>query len=189
MAKIGVWISVKSNSSIFSLKVFSIFERSKILLCNFSFLKSRKRYSNLKSSLTSWLLFISKGNTFLHFPKISTWLATTSISPVGILLFLLLLSTTFPFMWIQLSVFHSFASCCIFSSFITICVIPNSSLKSINIIPPKFLIFWIQPLNSTTSSTLWIFNSPHVFVLYILIPPFAFYFFYITTNLAVFQCF
>ena len=108
-----------------SLNVFKIFERNNIESCSFLFLKSKNLYSNLKSSLTSWSVFTSNGNTFLHFPNTSIFSATTSISPVAILGFLLLLSTTLPQMCIQLSVVNSFACSCNFSSFITICVIPN----------------------------------------------------------------
>ena len=126
-----------------SLIVFKILERSNILLCNFSFLRSKNLYSSLKSSLTSWSVFTSNGNTFLHLPNTSILLALTSISPVDILGFLLALSTTFPSICIQLSVVKAFAfsSRSLFSLLIKICVIPNSSLKSMNNIPPRSLIF------------------------------------------------
>ena len=126
---------------------------------------------------------------FLHFPSTSIFSAITSISPVFMFLFLLLLSTTFPSTCIQLSVVNSFACSCNFSSFIIICVIPNSSLRSINSIPPRFLFFCIQPASSTFSPALLMFSSPHVFVLYILIPLFNFIVqLLIVFNFIIFYC-
>ena len=101
-----------------------------MFLCIFSFLKSKNLYSSLKSSLTDDISifseFTSKGNTFLHFPSTSMFSACISISPVGILEFLLLLSATRPFTEITHSVTKSFACSCSSSfSDIIICVIPN----------------------------------------------------------------
>ena len=80
--------------------------------------------------------------------------ATISISPVSISLFLLDLSATLPVTVIAHSVFKS--TICDFkfsSSEIIICVIPNSSLKSTNVIFPKFLIFCTHPASRTSFPT------------------------------------
>ena len=136
-----------------------------MVLCNLSFLKSKNLYSKRKSSLASPVFseLTSKGNTFLHFPKTFISSAFISISPVGILVFLLLLSTTFPLTLITHSVTKSFAKFISSSlSLITICVIPNWSRKSINFIEPKFLIVCIHPAIVTTSPTFVMFNSPQL---------------------------
>ena len=143
------------------------------------FLKSKNLYSSLKSSLASPVFseFISNGKTFLHLPNISISFASISISPVGILLFLLALSITVPVTPIALSVTISFKS---ISADTTTCVIPSSSLKSINFIAPRFLIVCTQPASFTVFPTSLILNSPQLLVLYLLIffPPFRKSFFH-----------
>ena len=142
-----------------------------MFLCILSFLKSKYLYSSLKSSLTEDISifseFTSKGSTLLHFPSIVIFVACSSISPVGILLFLLLLSETTPSTDITHSVTRfSASSCKLLSSPIIICVIPNWSLKSINFIAPKFLILCTQPASLTVCPTFAILNSPQLWVLY-----------------------
>ena len=143
-----------------------------MLLCNLSFLKSRYLYCKRKSSFTFEISifseFISNGSTFLHFPSISILLASISISPVGIFVFLLERSSTFPVTLITVS--SGISSICFFkfSSLITIWVMPYWSLKSTNCIEPKFLILWTHPASITISFTFLIFSSPQLWSLYII---------------------
>ena len=89
-----------------------------------------------------------------------------SISPVGIFLFLLLLSVTVPVACNTNSRPKGFASKSLFkSSPNNNCVIPYLSRKSTNVIAPNFRTVCTQPARVTVSPTLIIFNSPQVLVL------------------------
>ena len=141
-----------------------------MLLCILLLRKSKNLYSSLKSSLTASISafseFISKGNVDSHSPNKTTFFASISISPVWIFAFLLDLSTTVPSTEITHSV-HKLAICAFNSSLdTTIWVIPYWSLKSIKVIPPRFLILWIHPASLTSCPTFWMFNSPQFCVLY-----------------------
>src|SRR5690606_1671750 len=95
-----------------------------------------------------------------------------SISPVGSsgLIFSSGLASTRPFIATTYSERNLLASLKVSSSFIsglkTTCTIPERSLNSMKIKPPKSLLLCTQPIKTTVSPTFVLFNLPHKCVLF-----------------------
>src|SRR4030043_895508 len=133
--------------------------------------RSRYLYFIRSSSPPSVSSSIVNGGISLRL-RIFSSSTSISISPVGVLGFLLLRSFTFPAAWITNSrpSFLAFSqSSLLVSRLKTSCVTPYRSRRSTNVIPPRSLDFCTHPQRITLLPSSFRLSSPQVFVLYILL--------------------